>query len=489
MPGSTSLFRPVDGWVGDVLPIWVDGVFHLFYCFLSNTELGTPQLLKGVDLAHITTRDFVHFEAQPLALKHGGPDDADLLIGAGSILYHSNGYVMFYCGINPRRSRTGAAEQVILRATSKDLITWHKDPEFVLEADPKLYERNDWRDPAVYWDRDRWRMLLCARIPEGPFDRRGVIGSAESNDLAHWEPTDPLIVSGTTYAPECPQVIDFGGVRYLLYSTYSDRFATRYRVFNPASDVWTRPPHDELDSHDVYAMKAVSDGNRHLYLVGWLATRAGDRDSGHRQWGGDMIVHEVVQRVDNTLGMRLPTSVAAQFEYRVATFEPREGHWQLTEHEARYNAKGVGWCAVGAVHDRSIFDVTVNLTSTAEDFGLVVRASKDLRCAYFIRFEPANQRVVFDRRPHRIHNPFDYQSDRAYVSATDHEIERPLPIGSREVTCRVMVDGSALVVYVGDVALTTRGYDLDGGEFGIYAANGEAHFSDPSLGQPLLFTS
>jgi hypothetical protein len=37
---------------------------------------------------------------------------------------------------------------------------------------------------------------------------------------------------------------------------------------------------------------------------------------------------------------------------------------------------------------------------------------------------------------------------------------------------------------VGDVALTTRGYDLVGGEYGVYAAHGAATFSHSALGRP-----
>ena len=33
-------------------------------------------------------------------------------------------------------------------------------------------------------------------------------------------------------------------------------------------------------------MKTASDGDRR-YLMGWLATRSGERDAGHRQWGGN----------------------------------------------------------------------------------------------------------------------------------------------------------------------------------------------------------
>jgi beta-fructofuranosidase len=481
MPSTTSLFRPSEGWFGDVLPVYVDGVFHLFHCFLNKHDQGAPGTLKGLDLGHITTRDFVSFQEQPVALRRGGPDDADLLVGAGSIVRDNGGYVLFYSGINPRRSLNGGAEQVVLRATSDDLFNWKKDATFLLEADTDQYERNDWRDPGVVWDGDRWRMLICARVHEGPFDRRGAIGTAVSDDLVKWEVEAPGLFPGTTYAPECPQMIDFRGQRYLIFSTYSDSFASRYRLAGTEAGEWHRPQDDELESHDVYAMKAISDGSC-LYLIGWLSTRAGDRDTGHRQWGGDLVVHELVQRPNGTLGAQLPDTLGGQFERGPAVLQPRQGSWLQADDGVRFAGQGFGWCSAGAVQDRSLFEVSVDLGADAEEFGIAIRASADFHSAYLLRFEPSHRRVVFDRRPHRIDVPFDYDSDRGYVSSADYEIERPLVPDNGSVRCLIMVDGSAIVAYIGDVALTTRGYNLDGGEYGVYAANGAAHFSRAAIG-------
>jgi beta-fructofuranosidase len=278
-------------------------------------------------------------------------------------------------------------------------------------------------------------------------------------------------------------MVDFQGQRYLLFSTYSNSFASRYRVPGAAAGDWDRPPEDELDSHDVYAMKAISDGS-HLYLIGWLSTRAGDRDSGHRQWGGDLVVHELVQRSDRTLGAQMPGSLSSQFERVASPLEPRLGAWTPTDDGISFAGRGFGWCSAAEAHDRALFEVSVDLSASAEEFGVAVRASEDFRSAYLIHFEPSHRRVVFDRRPHRIDVPFDYDSDRSYVSAADHEIERPLVADNGSVRCQIVVDGSAIVAYIGDVALTTRGYDLDAGEFGVYAANGGAHFSQAVIGRP-----
>jgi beta-fructofuranosidase len=481
MPQNTGLYRPADGWFGDVMPIYVDGAYHLFYTFLHKDDKGGPGILKGLDWAHVTTRDFLDFQEQPMAIRRGDDRSPDLLAGAGSVVDAGDGtYVAFYGGINPARSQWGEAEQVVLRAVSSDLETWTKDESFMLEADQTWYERHDWRDPQVYRDGDVWRMLLCARVPDGPFDRRGAVGQATSTDLVHWTVEPPLLSPGITRAPECEEVFDLEGHRYLVYSTYSDRFQTRHRIIN-ADGSTTRPAWDALESNDVYAMSTVAGPDKRI-LIGWLSTRAGNADTGHRQWGGDLVAHELHARADGTLGAHPLPGFFERFSTAPVTPAVELGDWTVSEGAASFSGGHFGWVSAGASTDLSTFEVEIDLGGTAEEIGVAIHATAGMDAAYLLRIERERGRVVFDRRPHRIDVPFDEHSDRSYVSAADHEIERPLIAEGGAVRVRIVVDGSAIICYVGDVALTTRGYDLDGGVFGLYAANGTASFRRISTG-------
>ena len=481
MPTKTSLDRPEDGRFGDVMPIFVDGTYHLFYTFLSKYDLGGPGILKGLDWAHISTRDFLTFTEHPLAIRRGDDTQPDLLAGAGSVVQADDGtFVAFYCGINPARSQVGEAEQVVLRATSTDLDTWVKDEDFLLESDARWYERHDWRDPFVYRDGEVWRMLLCTRVPEGPFDRRGVVGQAHSTDLVEWVVEEPFLNPGITRAPECIEVFEMGGRRYLVYSTYSDRFQTRHRV-DQGDGVFVRPGDDALETNDVYAMNTVEGDDRRV-LVGWLSSRARDEDAGHRQWGGDLVAHELRPRPDGTLGAHPVPGFFERFALAPALVEPQQGEWSVGGAEARLVGGAFGWAAVGETSDLSALEVTVDLDATAEEFGIAIHAQENFDNAYLLRVDVAHRRVVFDRRQHRIDVPFDEHSDRSYVSAPDHEIERPLIAADGQLRIRLVVDGSAIIAYLNDVALTTRGYDLDGGCFALYGANGGATFRDIRYG-------
>jgi beta-fructofuranosidase len=473
------LYRPPDGWLGDVIPFHADGAFHVFHIFDDRDARGAWQ---GLDWHHLVSRDLVTFEELPTAIPHGTPEELDLLVGTGSVnVDPAGGYVAYYAGINPANPSRGRPEQVVMRTHSPDLVVWTKDPGFVLEADDRWYERNDWRDPFILRGTDGlWHMVLCARVPDGPSDRRGTFGLATSLDMRDWTVQPPMLTLGNTRAPECPDLFQLGTMCYLVYAGFSDRFATRYLVAPTQDGPWSVPTWDALESPDVYAMKTAFDGERR-YLMGWLSTRAGDRDAGHRQWGGDLVVHELVARADGTLGVRPVEALLDRFEMTPVVSADSPG-WRSESGWCAFEGEGIGWAPLGTMPGTCLLEVTLDLRPEADELAVVLRADPGLAHGYYLRLEPRRRRVVFDRRPHHISIPFELESDRAYVGAPDHEIERPLDVSSGEARVRVLADGDAIVAYVNDVALSTRGYDLQDGVWGVLAVRGSAGFHDARMG-------
>ena len=481
MSTSKLLFRPSDGWVGDVIPFFAEGEFHVFYLWDDRDARGA---WRGLDWAHLRTTDFMSYDELPLAVPRGGKGDLDLICGTGSVATAPDGrHVIYYAGINPWNGERGEPDQVVLRTFSDDLVHFEKDSGFVLRADERWYERNDWRDPYLYQDAEGvWQMLMCARAEGGPPDRRGTFGLATSIDMETWTVQPPVLTPGTTNAPECPEVWEDGGDAYLIYASYSDRFATRYRRAPSMDGPWSVPIDDALEAPDVYAMKSASDGDRR-YLMGWLATRSGERDAGHRQWGGDLLVHELLRRPDGELGVGPVDALIESFETSPATVTPVYGEWAVDGEVVTGSGEGLAWASLGAMGDTCLLDVTVDLEADAEEVAVVLRADEGLEAGYYLRLEPEHDRFVFDRRPHHISIPFDADTDRAYVDAPDHEIERPLRPVDGKVRVRVIADGSAVVAYVNDVALSTRGYDLSGGVWGLVVAGGSARITDARTGR------
>ena len=115
--GGTSLihFRPGSERLGDVIPYFDKGVYHVFY-------------LKGSGWGHIASEDLVHWRELPDALEAGkGPGAPDgQNCWTGSIVKEGGKYRLFYTGKN---SDDPKGEQKVMRASSPDLVTWTKEPD------------------------------------------------------------------------------------------------------------------------------------------------------------------------------------------------------------------------------------------------------------------------------------------------------------------------------------------------------------------------
>ena len=310
--------------LGDFQAFWWNGRYHLYYIRARGWE-------------HISTYDMVHFEEYPTAIAGGSEDDQDWQIFTGSIIEREGVFYAFYCGNNTRLIARGGCEEVQMRATSTDLITWTKDSAWRLPPPTEHYTSVAWRDPYVFWNdeyREYW-MLITAQLKEGPAKslvtecRTGVgcVTFFASSDLDHWQERRPLWTPGLYDTTECPDMFRIGGWWYLIFSQYHDVWVTRYRMARSAEGPWLAPADDCFDGRAFYAARTVSDGNRR-FLIGWLSPKEGERDSGKYEWGGSLLVHELHQRPDGTLGAALPKEVELSFTEECAlTPQPELGTW------------------------------------------------------------------------------------------------------------------------------------------------------------------
>ena len=124
---------------------------------------------------------------------------------------------------------------------------------------------------------------------------------------------------------------------------------------------------------------------------------------------------------------------------------------------------------LGEMPDECLTEATVSFSPGLTNCGLLLRASDDLESYYQVRLEPAKNRVVLDR-----------WSPQFSVTTTNPPfmLERRVELApDRPIKVQLLVDGTALVVYVdGRVALSGRIYDRRGGALGLFATEGEARF-------------
>ena len=143
-------------------------------------------------------------------------------------------YHLFYCTFDDDPQR-----QWVRHAISEDLTHWHEVGE-AFGPDPSIYEPTDWRDPFVFWNEDErcWWMLVAARR-RGRQRQERLRGTVRVRRFAALACRTAVVRPG--YHPaayECPDMFRMGDWWYLVFSNYTDGFATYYRMARSPLGPW-----------------------------------------------------------------------------------------------------------------------------------------------------------------------------------------------------------------------------------------------------------
>jgi beta-fructofuranosidase len=464
-------YRPQGAWAGDFIPFYKDGTFHLFYLhdWRDRHKHG-----EGTPWYQISTRDFVHFTEHGEMLPRGSMTDQDLYVFTGSVIEALGQYHIFYTGHNSYLRKKGKPEQGVMHAVSDDLLKWRKIPEDTFFAPQGTYEPNDWRDSFVFWNEEagEFWLLAAARLKTGPSRRRGCTALCASKDLRKWEVREPFWAPGLYFTHECPDLFRMGDWWYLVYSTFTERMVTHYRMSHSLKGPWLAPENDTFDARVYYAAKTASDGRRR-FVFGWNPTRVDGRDNQSWQWGGNLVVHEVIQEADGTLSVRIPETVDKAFSKQVPVgFKAGLGNCEIVRDGVRIVAPESFACSVaGTPAEPCKIEAVVEFSANTRGCGIMLRASDDIEEGYYIRLEPGRNRLVLDTWPRPGDVPFMVG------------LERPIGLSpAKPVQLKLILDGSICEVYVnGKVAMSSRLYDRYTGAWGVFVNEGVAHFKDARL--------
>ena len=178
-------YKPENAWPADFIPFFDNGKFRLFYLldWRDKEKHG-----EGTPWYQISTDNLVNFTEHGEMLARGTKDEQDLYVFTGSVIKANGMYHIFYTGHNPYIGEKGGHTQGIMHAVSSDLLKWKKVPEDTFFADPRLYEKDDWRDPFVFKNDEtgEYWMLVAARLKDGPSRHRGCTALCKSKDLKTW---------------------------------------------------------------------------------------------------------------------------------------------------------------------------------------------------------------------------------------------------------------------------------------------------------------
>lgn len=201
--------RPPRNWINDPNGlVFHNGHYHVFFQYNPN---GTDHL--DIHWGHFRSPNLVHWEPLPIALAPTpGGDDADGCF-SGNAISDGGRIVAFYSA-----NRADRWWQPVTTAESHDGgYTWTKRPQLLIPLPPA--GTTMCRDPYVWRQNHRWRMLVGASLEGG----NGAAVLYESPDLENWTYHGPFHVddSGAAAGWECPQYATFGDRALLIVSEWS----------------------------------------------------------------------------------------------------------------------------------------------------------------------------------------------------------------------------------------------------------------------------
>lgn len=468
MGGTDPYFSA--GYTGDPMPFYEDGTFHVYFL---HDAINKPAGKGFHDIHEYTTTDLAHFDYKGQMIPYGEQNEPDFGVGTGSMIKIGNTYYFYYTGHNEIASfiANNPRESVLL-ATSTDRVHWTKQSSFKITA-PSGYYNYDFRDPHVFKNPDDGKYWMLVSTQTDP-SRKAVLLKFTSADptTGNWTPEGPLYTATAEdnyLMMECADVFKMGSYWYLTFSeNWSNSKGTHYRMATSINGPWTKPANDMLDGEYYYAAKTASDGNKR-YAFGWTARKAPENDTGGKEWAGNLVVHEIIQNADGTLGLKAPDAVNQLFTQSAAiTVQNTSGN--VSQNNTTFTLNAVSSHAIATFASagkkmKATAQLTLNSTSGSAGFFFNVNNSAQ----YKIMFEPQQNRIA------------------AYNSNGDMVTRVPLTVTQGNAyNINMVVDGSICELYVdGKTVLSNRIYGRDQQSWGLLVTGGaEATFGGLEIKKP-----
>lgn len=450
-------------WFGDCMPYGKGEEFYLFHQRDNRNPcpFGEP---FGWDLA--TTSDFVHYKDMGTAIPRGTDEEQDQFIYAGSIFEGEGQYHAFYTGYNREYPKQGKASQVLMHAVSDDLVHWTKTQDKLTFTPQEGYDPDDWRDPFVLWDEDKqqYMLILGARLAGPKTVQSGRTVKFTSKDLKNWKFEGDFWAPGLFVMHEMVDLFKIGDWWYHVVTEYSDRSKMIYRMSKSIDGPWIAPKDDAFDGRAYYAGRTFCL-NGHRILFGWVATKEDCDDRKNYEWAGTFVPHEVYQREDGTLGVKVPDTVWEAFVNRekVKDFvlESPAGRTERVLKE----------------HCGELFSLEADVTFSEGTHAFGIRVYDDVQTeqSYQFIFHCNEDRYLCEKNP-----------NWPWYSYLSQGSERPITLEpGQKYHIRLIVDDTIGTIYVNGVALNARLYTKSGDALGIFASEGTIQVENCSISTEL----
>jgi len=476
---STSAYKPVDyslyptpgdDWVADVMPYANGDRLDLYYLYETDHNIQAFHPVHKFE-----TENFFEYEDIGMTVPCGTASEPDVAIGTGSVFKAKDGlFHIFYTGHNDSFAVQGKPKECVLHAVSRDGYTWEKRKNEVLYA-PEGYSNNDFRDPQVLWNEEEncYWMLVAAREEANG----GVIAKFVSDDLSSWTFKGALYAPHKQYMLECPDLFKMGDKYYLFYSWDC---VTYYSIGKTMNGPFMTPKDNVLDGSNFifYAAKTAElKGKR--YLCGWLGrTEEKNFDNGKYRWAGNMLIHQLVQHEDGTLGLCMPESINDHFTEAVEV--------AVEKTEGKVSVDGTKVEMKAAKGERAVADLGERLPTMLMECDLVMG---DNGVAGFAFGNPKKNfknyfGLVLDAKRNSIH----YEG---YKLAGFENVVSSDPIAQTKFTfkagvkhhIKVVAENEIFVLYIDNKkALSNRIFNsINGAHIALYTADADATFENVTM--------
>jgi sucrose-6-phosphate hydrolase SacC (GH32 family) len=349
-------------------------------------------------------------------------------------------------------------------ATSKDLITWEKQPDRTFYPDGKTYwsksingplpgtgyHHQAFRDPDVFWHegKKQWWMIFHALTAEG---HRPCIAFYTSPDLLNWTPQTPLATYAEKWSLDCPHAAPVQGRWFILAAD------TNYTSADKPEGPYP-PDMQPYDSGDLFVPKSLFDGKRRL-IWGWIRDLEGNRDSGKPLWGGTLsLPREIYPGQTGQLYSRPAAEVTTAFTETVLDLASKPmpdslaGIWNYRDTKLVSGPEG-GACRFN-VPDDYLMQCAVQLDPAAT-LTVKMRQQKEDNAGYPLVISPKNQEVTLSRAQSRFGRRIELDA-------------------AQPITVQAFVQGAILECFInGKEAFTCRAYDYSMGGLSFEVEGGQ----------------
>lgn len=452
-------YQPQGYWFGDCMPFYneADETFYLFH--QRDTRKPEP-LTDPFGWSLVTTKDFVNFEDHGVVIPKGAHDSADQFIYAGSVAQGIGEKVAFYTGHNRQAKLAKRTSEILMTATSNDLIHWKKSGKATSLVPQEGYDKNDWRDPHVIYDEEsgKYVLILGARIPSDKKKPTGRLVYFESSDMKNWDFKGDFYVSNEFNMLEMPDVFKIKNDWYLIFSEYSEDKITKYRIGKKLFGNWKSLYDEAFDGKAYYAARTVGNEKVGRFLTGWVATKENNDDNASWDWGGALVPHKIVQRKDKTLGVTLPKTIIDHFD-KIEKIDDFALSDQFGKKEKNL---------VDKVDDQFLLEATVKPLETTKEFGFKALVNDETREGYQYKVSAPEHTLKFAKTP-------NYKWPQYFTTG----LNRPISLEKgREYDVKLIVDDSIIVIYVNNVALSARMNEKTGEALSFFVNEGKVSVSD-----------